>query len=54
MEQQYIKGMKAKTIKKVINKKLEEWFQTIDDPFVKGLVMENTIVTGGCIASMLL
>ncbi|PCJ96706.1 MAG: hypothetical protein COA52_00430 [Hyphomicrobiales bacterium] len=46
--------MKAKTIKAVINKKMKEWFESIDDPVVKEAVEKNTIVTGGAIASMLL
>jgi hypothetical protein len=48
------KTMKTKTIRNVINKKVEEWLETIDDPIVKSLAEKNTIVTGGCIASMLL
>lgn len=46
--------MKAKTIKKVLRKKVDEWVATIDDEFVKGLVIKNTIITGGSITSMLL
>ena len=46
--------MKTKTIKKVINKKMNEWFSSIEDETVRELAKKNTIVTGGCIASMLL
>lgn len=46
--------MKKKTIEKIIQKKFEEWVSTIKDEQVKKLVKSNTIVTGGCIASMLL
>lgn len=46
--------MKAKTIKKVIRQKVNEWLASIDDKVVRELAEKNTIVTGGCIASMLL
>lgn len=46
--------MKKKTINNVIRKKFDEWLSSISDDKVKGLVEKNTIVTGGCIASMLL
>jgi hypothetical protein len=46
--------MKTKTINSVISKKIDEWVYSITDERVRGLVQENTIVTGGCIASMLL
>lgn len=46
--------MKAKTIEKVLNKKINEWISTIKDPAVAYLAKKNTIVTGGSIASMLL
>lgn len=46
--------MKVKSIEKVLKNKFYEWVDTIDDQFVKDLVVENTIITGGCIASMLL
>lgn len=46
--------MKKKTIEKVIEKKFAEWLATIDNPTVAKLVRENSIITGGCIASMLL
>lgn len=46
--------MKAKTIKAVLEKKHAELVDSIDDEKVKKLVKENSIVTGGAIASMLL
>lgn len=46
--------MKVKTIKATLRAKLDELLETIDDDEVKKLVAANTIVTGGCIASMLL
>ena len=46
--------MKARTIKKVLREKVDEWISTIDNERVRKLVEKNVIVTGGCIASMLL
>lgn len=46
--------MKAKTIKKVIRAKVDDWLASIEDQSVRDLASKNTIVTGGCIASMLL
>ena len=46
--------MKAKTIQAIIAKKVKDWADTIEDERVRDLVRANTIVTGGCIASMLL
>lgn len=46
--------MKQKTIEKVLEKKLNQWVDTITDYDVRSLVKANTIVTGGSIASMLL
>lgn len=46
--------MKEKTIKKVLRKKHDEWLESIEDDKVRSLVRSNTIITGGCIASMLL
>lgn len=47
-------GYKAKTIKAIISKKLGELFKSVEDEKVRQLMKKNTIVTGGCIASMLL
>jgi hypothetical protein len=46
--------MKAKTIKAVIAKKMNEWWKSIEDEPLRARVEKATIVTGGCIASMLL
>lgn len=45
--------MKAKTIKAVLRKKLDAWLETLPEG-LRNQVRANTIVTGGCIASMLL
>lgn len=46
--------MKKKTINKVINDKFDDFLTSITDDSVRKLVAENSIITGGCIASMLL
>lgn len=46
--------MKAKTIKKVIKAKVDDWLASIEDERVREMASKNTVVTGGCIASMLL
>lgn len=46
--------MKVKTIKAVIRKKVDEWLASIEDESVREKAEHGTIVTGGCIASMLL
>jgi len=46
--------MKAKTIRKTIAAKIDAWLETIEDASVRDIAKKNTIVTGGCIASMLL
>lgn len=47
-------GMKAKTIKSIIRKQIQRWLDSIEDREVRKACKEKTIVTGGCIASMLL
>ena len=47
-------GMKAKTIKSIIHNKVNDWLESIEDVTLRKRVAKNTIVTGGCIASMLL
>lgn len=49
-----MKGMKRKTIRNVLRKKIEDWLKSIDDPYVRQVARENVIVTGGSITSMLL
>ena len=46
--------MKAKTIKMVIRKKVDEWLATIEDEQLRKDLKDKVIVTGGCITSMLL
>ena len=48
------RGMKAKTIKAILAKKFESFLVSIEDAEVRTLVKRNTIITGGCISSMLL
>lgn len=46
--------MKTKTIKQVIRAKVDAWLASIEDEAVSQIARGNAIVTGGCIASMLL
>lgn len=46
--------MKAKTIKSVIRNKIDGLLESIEDEEVRNIAAKNIIVTGGCIASMLL
>lgn len=46
--------MKTKTIKAVLAKKHKEFVDSIEDENVRKLVKKNSIITGGCIVSMLL
>lgn len=46
--------MKTKTIEKVISGKINKFIESIDDPAIQKIIKEQTIVTGGCITSMLL
>lgn len=46
--------MKIKTINKAIDKKISEWLLSISDESLRNQVKKDLIVTGGCIASMLL
>jgi hypothetical protein len=46
--------MKAKTINAVIKKKVDEWLASIEDEAVRDAAKFNVVVTGGCIASMML
>ena len=46
--------MKKKTINLVIKNKVNEWLASIDNEVVRNLARRDVIVTGGCIASMLL
>lgn len=46
--------MKLKTIKKLIASKFNDWANSITDETLRKQVMENTIITGGSIVSLLL
>lgn len=46
--------MKSKTIKAILSKKLKSLITSIDDGFVRDLVKQNAIITGGSIVSMLM
>lgn len=47
-------GLKSKTIKSVIRNKVNDWLSSIEDEELRNLCRKEAIVTGGCIASMLL
>lgn len=47
-------GLKSKTIKSVLRNKVNEWLNSIEDEDLRKLCHKEAIVTGGCIASMLL
>jgi len=47
-------GFKAKTIKSIIRRKIDQWLETIEDIPLREQVSKNVIVTGGSITSMLL
>jgi len=46
--------MKSKTINAVLNKKLDDWAESVDDIEIQNIIKDKSIITGGCIASMLL
>jgi hypothetical protein len=46
-------GMKAKSIKSVIVRKMTAWLESIEDEALRKQVAASIVVTGGCIASML-
>jgi hypothetical protein len=45
--------MNEKIIKGIIRRKIDSWIKSIDDENLREKCQENTIVTGGCIVSML-
>lgn len=47
-------GLKSKTIKSVIRNKINAWLETVEDESMRDACRKEAIVTGGCIASMLL
>jgi len=46
--------MQKKTIQKVLSKKIESFIESIEDANLKSILKNKVVVTGGCIASMLL
>lgn len=46
--------MKTRTINAVICKQFDAWLASIEDEAVRAAVARDTVITGGCIASMLL
>tara|TARA_A100001391_G_C5064852_1_gene276918 strand:+ start:195 stop:1154 length:960 start_codon:yes stop_codon:yes gene_type:complete len=46
--------MKRKTIRKILKQNIGPWLESIKDDEVRRLAKRDTIVTGGCITSMLL
>ena len=47
-------GMRRKTIKAILSKKFNEFTASIEGENLRNMVKENSIITGGAIASMLL
>ena len=54
MNPEYRYGKTRKNISKTIKSKINDFAGTIVDPVVKSIILKDSIVTGGCIASMLL
>lgn len=48
------RGLKSKTIKSILRNKVNAWLDTIKDDDLRDACRKEAIVTGGCIASMLL
>lgn len=46
--------MKTKTIRKILNNKVQDWISSVDDKEVRQAIIDGAIVTGGSIASLLL
>lgn len=47
-------GLKIRTVNMVLRSKFDRWLESIDDKKLQEDLKDNTIITGGCIASMLL
>ena len=45
--------MLEKTMRQVLNKKINKWLETINDPIIKNTIVDNLIITGGCFTSMI-
>lgn len=48
------RGLKAKTIKGILRRKFDDFLASIEDENVRSLVADNSIITGGSIASLLI
>lgn len=48
------RGLKSKTIKSILRNKVNSWLESIKDESLRDACRKEAIVTGGCIASMLL
>ena len=46
--------MQAKTMKSVMRKKIDAWAVSVGDPVVSQIIKDNSLITGGAIASMLM
>lgn len=46
-------GMKAKTIKSILSKKINAWIESVENPELQEKLKKSVIVTGGAIVSML-
>jgi hypothetical protein len=45
--------MNSKNIKKSLNKKFDNWMESIEDKEVKKVIKDNTIISGGALVSLL-
>lgn len=45
--------MNSKNIKKSLNKKFDNWLESIEDKEVKKVIRDNTIISGGALVSLL-
>ena len=45
--------MNSKNIKKFLNKKFDNWLESIEDKEVKKIIRDNTIISGGALVSLL-
>lgn len=46
--------MNRKAIKSVLQRKFNKWVESIEDSYIRSIVKENSIITGGAIVSLLL
>ena len=45
--------MNSKNIKRHLKAKLRDWLKSIDDEYIRSVISENTIITGGAMVSLL-